>query len=107
MITLITTIHVLVCFGLIAIILLQVGRGAGLANIFGGGSSGLFTPSAGGPIAKLTAVLAAIFLITSLYLSLSTQTKKPSSLIEKALNQKETTVPQQTPAIPEGVPAEQ
>ncbi len=85
------------CFGLIAIILLQVGRGAGLANIFGGGSSGLFAPSAGGPIAKLTAVLAAIFLITSLYLSLSTRTRRPSSLIEKALTQEETTAPQEFP----------
>lgn len=98
MITLITTIHVLVCVGLIAIILLQVGKGAGLANIFGGGSSGLFAPSAGGPIAKLTAVLAAMFLITSLYLSLSTKTQKPSSLIEKALTQEEATAPQAIPA---------
>jgi preprotein translocase subunit SecG len=105
--TLIITIHVLVCLGLIAIILLQAGRGAGLANIFGGGSSGLFTPSTGGPIAKLTAVLAAIFLITSLYLSLSTKTARPSSLIQKTLSQEETAAPQETPASPESLPAEQ
>jgi preprotein translocase subunit SecG len=98
MITLITTIHVLVCVGLIAVVLLQVGRGAGLANIFGGGSSGLFTPSSGGFMAKFTAVLAAVFLITSLYLSLYTKTARTSSIVEKALQQQETTVPQEAPA---------
>ena len=99
MITLITTIHILVCVGLIAVVLLQVGRGAGLANIFGGGSSGLFTPSSGGFMAKFTAVLAVIFLITSLYLSLYTKAAvRTSSIVEKALQQQETTVPQEAPA---------
>lgn len=87
MILAITITHIIVCLGLIAIVLLQAGKGAGLANIFGGGSSGLFTPSAGGPIAKVTAVLAVLFLITSLYLSLYTKTVRPSSIIEKALQQ--------------------
>jgi preprotein translocase subunit SecG len=96
--TLVTVIHVMVCFGLIAIILLQAGRGAGLANIFGGGSSGLFTPSTGGFIAKLTAVLATLFLVTSLYLSLLVDTNKPSSAVQRAILEEETeaTAPQQT-----------
>ena len=88
--TLIITIHVLVCFGLIAVILFQAGKGAGLANIFGGGSSGLFAPSSGGFITKFTAVLAVVFLITSLYLSLSKSTVKPSSSIQNAIMQEET-----------------
>lgn len=107
MITLITIVHVLVCFGLIAIVLLQVGKGAGLANIFGGGSSGLFTPSSGGFMAKFTAVLAVMFLITSLYLSLVTRTVRTSSTIEKVLNQQETTVPQEAPAQEIPAPAKE
>ena len=105
MITAITIIHIIVCLGLIAIVLLQAGKGAGLANIFGGGSSGLFTPSAGGPIAKLTAFLAVLFLLTSLYLSLYTKTSRPSSIIEKTLSQEETAAPQET--VPQEAPPAQ
>ena len=93
MITFITIIHIIVSFGLIAIVLLQAGRGAGLANIFGGGGSGMFAPSSGGPIAKITAGLAILFLITSLYLSLSTKTVRRSAILDKVMTQEETTVP--------------
>ncbi len=96
MMTFITIIHIVTSLGLIAIVLLQAGKGAGLANIFGGGSSGMFTPSSGGPMAKITAGLAVLFLITSLYLSLSTKTVKPSSILEKIITQEETAVPQET-----------
>ncbi|MDD5454710.1 MAG: preprotein translocase subunit SecG, partial [Candidatus Ratteibacteria bacterium] len=82
MIMFITVLHIVASLGLIAIVLLQVGKGAGLANIFGGGSSGLFTPSSGGPIAKITAGLAVLFLLTSLYLSLSTKNIRRSSIFE-------------------------
>jgi len=97
MIGLILTLHVVVCFALIAIILFQVGRGAGLANIFGGGSSGLFTPSSGGFLSKLTAVLAALFLISSLYLSLSAKGRLSRSIVEKALNEEEPITPVEKP----------
>lgn len=95
---LVTVIHIIACLGLIAIILFQAGKGAGLANIFGGGSSGLFTPSTGGFMAKLTAVLATLFLITSLYLSLLVGINKPSSAIQRAIMEEETetAAPQQT-----------
>lgn len=107
MLMFITVIHIVVSLGLIAIVLLQVGKGAGLANIFGGGSSGLFTPSAGGPIAKITAGLAVLFLITSLYLSLSTKTARRSSILEKVMTTEENAAPQQEiPANPETLPAE-
>lgn len=98
MITFITVIHIVASLGLIAIVLLQAGKGAGLANIFGGGSSGMFTPSSGGPLAKITAGLAVLFLITSLYLSLSTKTVRRSSIIEKVATQEETAPPQEIPA---------
>lgn len=98
MIMLITIIHIVASLALIAIVLLQAGKGAGLANIFGGGSSGLFTPSSGGPIAKITAGLAVLFLITSLYLSLYTRTARQSSILDKIITQEETAAPQETPA---------
>ncbi len=98
MITFITVIHIVASLGLIAIVLLQAGKGAGLANIFGGGSSGMFMPSSGGPLAKITAGLAVLFLITSLYLSLSTKTVRRSSIIEKVTTQEETAPPQEIPA---------
>jgi len=97
MIMLITIIHIIASVALIAIVLLQAGKGAGLSNIFGGGSSGLFTPSSGGPIAKITAGLAVLFLITSLYLSLSTRTARQSSILDKIITQEETAAPQETP----------
>jgi len=111
MITLITIVHIAVSIGLIAIVLLQAGKGAGLANIFGGGSSGLFTPSSGGPIAKITAGLAVLFLITSLYLSLTTGPAKRSSLLEKIVTPEQTqtspnTVQEEIPA-PQEIPSEE
>ncbi len=112
MIMLITVVHVIVSVALIAIVLLGAGKGAGLANIFGGGSSGLFTPSSGGPIAKITAGLAVLFLITSLYLSLSTRTaNRSSSLLEKIVtqeqNQGNSNPVQEKPAAPQETPLQE
>ncbi|QLA16083.1 preprotein translocase subunit SecG [Desulfolutivibrio sulfoxidireducens] len=66
MTTLIVTIHILICVGLIILVLLQSGK-EGMGVIFGGGSQSVFGSSgAGGLLVKLTAVFGAIFLITSL-----------------------------------------
>ncbi|WP_147821450.1 preprotein translocase subunit SecG [Salidesulfovibrio onnuriiensis] len=63
---LVITIHVLACIFLIAVILLQSGH-EGMGVIFGGGSSSMFgSTGAGGLLVKVTAGLAAVFLITSL-----------------------------------------
>ncbi|MFW5733818.1 MAG: preprotein translocase subunit SecG [Oceanidesulfovibrio sp.] len=64
--TLILALHIIACLVLIAVVLLQSGK-EGMGVIFGGGSSSLFGSSgAGGLLAKVTAVVAAIFLVTSL-----------------------------------------
>jgi preprotein translocase subunit SecG len=71
-------IHVLICIGLIIVVLLQTGKGAGLASVFGtggggGGSGGdsLFgSKGFGGVLAKATAVLAVAFMVSSISLSL-------------------------------------
>lgn len=63
---LVITIHVIACIVLIVLVLLQSGK-EDMGVIFGGGSGSVFGSSgAGGLLVKITAVLAGIFLITSL-----------------------------------------
>lgn len=65
--TLILTLHIIVCVLLVILILLQAGK-EGMGVIFGGGgSTSVFgSAGAGGILAKLTAFMAVIFVITSL-----------------------------------------
>ena len=64
--TIILTLHITVCFLLVILILLQSGK-EGMGVIFGGGNSSVFGSSgAGGILAKLTTLMAVIFVITSL-----------------------------------------
>ncbi len=66
MTALVLTLHILVCIILILMVLLQSGK-EGMGVIFGGGSQSFFGSSgAGSLLAKITAVCAAIFLLTSL-----------------------------------------
>jgi preprotein translocase subunit SecG len=64
-------LHVFVCIFLIAVVLLQRGRGAEIGAVFGGGASSTVFGSrgAGSFLSKLTTASAAIFMITSLALS--------------------------------------
>jgi preprotein translocase subunit SecG len=70
---LLVLLHLVVSIGLVVIVLLQAGKGAGLGGVFGGGGGGedaLF--GGGGPgsgIRKLTIAFGAIFVITSLSLA--------------------------------------
>ena len=74
MYTLILIIHVLACLGLILIVLLQTGKGSGISGLFGGGGSDqLFSaPSGMAFIKKITVVMAVVFMITSLTLTVMT-----------------------------------
>lgn len=71
MIAFLTVIHVLVCFILIGIILLQPGKGADLAGAFGGqGSQTAFGPrGTANLLTKATAWAAVVFAITSVSLT--------------------------------------
>jgi len=64
-------LHVLVCFFLIAVVLLQRGKGAEMGAVFGGGASSTVFGSrgAGNFLTKMTTASAALFMITSLSLS--------------------------------------
>ncbi len=85
-------LHVLSCLLLIFIVLVQHGRGAGMGVTFGGSSETLF--GSAGPTSflhKLTTVVAIVFMITSLSLSLFKAVERPKSVMEGAPKQVETT----------------
>jgi len=64
-------LHVFVCIFLIAVVLLQRGKGAEIGAVFGGGASSTVFGSrgAGSFLSRLTTLAAAVFMITSLGLS--------------------------------------
>ena len=64
--TLILSLHVIVCVTLVILVLLQAGK-EGMGVIFGGGNASVFGSSgAGGLLAKMTAFMAVLFIVTSL-----------------------------------------
>jgi preprotein translocase subunit SecG len=71
MTTFLTILHVLVCIFLIAVVLLQRGKGAEIGAVFGGGGSSTVFGSrgAGSFLSKLTTAAAIVFMITSLSLA--------------------------------------
>lgn len=66
-------VHIVVCLGLIAVVLLQTGKRADLAGAFGGGGSqtAFGTRGAATILSKLTTTFAVIFMLTSIGLSIS------------------------------------
>lgn len=72
MVALLTILHVLICFFLIIVVLLQSGKAADLAGAFGGmGSQTAFGPRGSATVlSKATRVAAALFMITSLTLAI-------------------------------------
>jgi preprotein translocase subunit SecG len=66
-------IHVFVCLFLIAVVLLQSGKGAEIGAAFGGSSQTLFgSRGAASFLGKMTTVVAVIFMLTSLILAIVT-----------------------------------
>ena len=70
MTTAVIIIHVAVSIALISIVLLQHGKGAGIGAAFGGSSQTVFGSTGAAPfLAKLTAVVAILFMLTSVSLT--------------------------------------
>ncbi len=70
MFTFISIVHIIACIALILIVLLQVGKGADLASMFGGaGTQSLFGTSSETFMTKITTAMAIIFILTSISLS--------------------------------------
>ena len=76
-----TIIHVIVCFFLVVVVLLQSGKAADLAGAFGGmGSQTAFGPRGSATVlSKATTIAAAVFMITSLSLAILTTRGAASS----------------------------
>ena len=72
MVILLTVIHVIVCLFLVVVVLLQSGKAADLAGAFGGmGSQTVFGPRGSATVlSKATTIAAALFMVTSLSLSI-------------------------------------
>ena len=89
MVILITIVHVIVCLFLAIVVLLQSGKAADLAGAFGGmGSQTVFGPRGSATVlSKATTIAAALFMVTSLTLSiLSTRAGKASpSIFQKVV----------------------
>ena len=69
---LVLTVHIIICFFLIIVILLQSGKAADLAGAFGGmGSQTAFGPRGSATLlSKATTISAVLFMVTSMTLSI-------------------------------------
>jgi preprotein translocase subunit SecG len=99
---LLIALHVIVSAILIAMVLLQKGKGADIGAAFGGASQTVFGPrGAQSFLAKLTTTAAVIFMITSFFLAVTSA--KKSSIMENVPAPAQT---QQAPVeLPPAAPA--
>jgi len=72
--TIVTVVHVILAVLLVATVLLQSGKSAGLSGSVGGGAETFFgknkAKTLDGMLEKFTAVLAVLFIATSLFLAI-------------------------------------
>lgn len=81
MTTLIVVFHVIVCLFLIAVILLQAGRGQGLSwGVFGGSPQSILGTKTASFLSRVTTGCAIVFLFTCIFLNII-ETRKSRSLI--------------------------
>jgi len=87
MFTFLMVVHIIASMVLIMVILMQAGRGGGVSEMFGGGSTQtIFGTSAGKFLAKATAACAILFIITSLSLAVLSS-RRSRSLMESGAAQ--------------------
>jgi len=83
MISIVISIHVIVCVAMCIIILLQQGKGAEVGAVFGGSSQTVFGASgAGNALTKATWALAIIFFASSIFLALASARRVTGSIFE-------------------------
>ncbi len=102
---LLLVLQVLLAAGIIALVLLQQGRGADAGASFGGGSSGSLFGSRGPAtfLAKATGLVAALFFINSIGLAyLASRGRVDHSIVETLGTQSESL----PPSLPQSLPAQ-
>ncbi len=98
MFTFVIIFHIFISVFLIMIVLLQTGKGADIGAVFGGGSGSQALFGSAGPagfLAKITTVIAVLFMVTSLYLAYISGRRGPSETIMEESKPKAT---QEAPA---------
>lgn len=112
MIVVLTLVHIVICFFLVIVVLLQSGKAADLAGAFGGmGSQTAFGPRGSATIlSKATTVAAAMFMVTSLTLAIAAA--RGSSASRTVFEQRPVRAPKPAPAkapvrAPAGLPGAQ
>ncbi len=108
MIILITIVHIIVCFFLIIVVLLQSGKSGDIAAAFGGsGSQTAFGPrGAATALSKATTWSAIIFMVTSITLSIfATRGGAGSSSVLQGLQPSQNNSQPASPAAPQNAPA--
>lgn len=102
---LLLSLHVIACLFLIAVVLLQQGKGQDLASAFGGGG----TQTAFGPrgsatvLSRATTILAGVFMVTSMSLSLAQP--RASGILDRVAAPAATASPSPAAAQPPAAPA--
>ena len=116
MIITLTILHVIMCFAIIAIVLLQAGKGADIGSAFGGAGSQAVFGSMGTPtvLGKITTAVAIVFTLTSFSLALLGGDRSGSSVVRERQRPASspaapaptgaTPAPSATPAPPAGAP---
>ncbi len=96
--TLLIIAHVVVCFFLVGIVLLQNGKGAGIGATFGGSSQTLFGSEGPMPLLnKVTTAIAVIFMLTSMTLAYISSQAGSGSVMDEVIKAQ--------PVVEEQVPA--
>ncbi|APG26827.1 preprotein translocase subunit SecG [Syntrophotalea acetylenivorans] len=114
MTTLLLIVHIVVCFALVLIVLLQGGKGADIGATFGAGSSQTVFGATGGQsfMGKLTTGAAVIFMLTSLLLAYYYAKPGADSIMPESIGQavsqteKSTAEPVVVPNAEEATPPE-
>ncbi|RMG60591.1 MAG: preprotein translocase subunit SecG [Deltaproteobacteria bacterium] len=108
MYTFILIVHIIVSVVLVAVVLMQTGKGAELGAMFGGGASQtIFGPTGPtGLLGKITAIAAVIFMLTSLSLAYMSSHAGKETVMEKAPAQTQQAPPAQMPQPPAQTPAQ-
>lgn len=95
--SLILVLHILVAIAVIGLVLVQHGKGADMGAAFGSGSSGSLFGATGSAnfLSRTTAVLAAVFFVTSLSLAYieSNKPKASGSVMENAVDSQSVPAP--------------
>lgn len=99
MTTFLIVIHLMASLFLIAVVLLQSGKGAEMGAAFGGSSQTIFgSRGATTFLNKLTTIAAVVFMLTSLALTMATT--KTTSVIKQTAPAEQRALPQQLPQQP-------